>query len=166
MNNKRVAVMLLATIVILAGVSISFAKVEYQTSLIEVYGAGSCATCHVNGSSDGPRTPYGTLFENQTNHTSNASAALKAIRAPPTANTTKTPTVTLTPAATATLTATPMITTVTATPKVTTVTEETPEDTAGETAEETPAPTKSPGFGIVVSLVGLFAWALIARRKN
>ena len=157
--NKIVIVLLSLTLVILAGVSTSFAKVEYQTSLIEVYGAGSCDTCHVNGSNDGPRTTYGTLFENQTNHTANASAALKAIGAPPTVNTTKTPTVTLTPAVTATLTATP---------KVTSVTEETPEETTtAETPEETTAATtKSPGFGIVVSLVGLFAWAIFRRRKN
>src|SRR5659263_338496 len=138
MNKKMITILLLAASVILVAAPESFATTQYFTALNTVYPGGSCATCHVNGSSDGPRTPYGLLFEKQTNHTANASAALRAIGAPPTANLT-TPAVTLTPAATVT-----------------------------ETAEETPATTttKSPGFGIVVSMIGLIAWALLGRRKN
>ena len=135
MNNKRVAIMLLVTIVILAGVSTSFAKVEYQGSLTQVYGTGSCDTCHVDGPKDGPRTAYGTLFENQTNHANDPVAALKAIGAPPT------------PALVETTTSA-----ATATPEVTTAT--------------TTEPAKSPGFGIIVSMAGLIAWALFERRKN
>src|SRR5659263_134410 len=138
MNKKMITILLLAASVILVAAPESFATTQYFTALNTVYPGGSCATCHVNGSSDGPRTPYGLLFEKQTNHTANASAALRAIGAPPTANLT-TPAVTLTPAATLT-----------------------------ETPEETPATTttKSPGFGIVVSMIGLIAWALLGRRKN
>lgn len=138
MNNKRVAVLLLVTIVIL-GVSASFAKVEYLGSLTQVYGTGSCDTCHVDGPKDGPRTAYGTLFENQTNHAKDPVAALNAIGAPPALVETNTS------AATATLTATPEVTTA---------------------AAKTTETAKSPGFGIIVSMVGLIAWALFERRKN
>ncbi len=144
MNNKRVAVLLLVIIVIL-GVSASFAKVEYQGSLTQVYGTGSCDTCHVDGPKDGPRTAYGTLFENQTNHAKDSVAALKTIGAPPTAALVETGT----SAATATLTATPEVTTA-----------------AAKTTETTTETAKSPGFGIIVSMVGLIAWALFERRKN
>lgn len=163
MDKKMITILLLAASVILVAAPESFATSQYFAALNTVYPGGSCGTCHVNNSSnDGPRTPYGLLFEKQTNHTANPSAALRAIGAPPTAN--LTPAVTLTPAAT--VTETPEVTTVTETPEV-----ETPEDTTvAETAEETPAipaaTTKSPGFGIVVSMIGLIAWALLGRRKN
>ena len=132
MNNKRVAVLLLVTIVILAGVSTSFAKVEYQGSLTQVYGTGSCDTCHVNGPSDGPRTTYGTLFENQTNHVKDSVAALKTIGAPPTPALVET--------GTSAATTMPATMTMTPTPEVTTA-------AATETA-------KSPGFGIY----SLYGW--------
>ncbi len=161
MNKKMITILLLATSVILVAAPESFATTQYFTALNTVYPGGSCGTCHVNSSNDGPRTPYGLLFEKQTNHKDNASAALRAIGAPPAANLT-TPAVTLTPAAT--LTATPEVTTVTETPEV----ETTEDTTVTETEEETPATTttKSPGFGIVVSMIGLIAWALLGRRKN
>jgi len=137
MNHKRVTVLFILTIVILAGVPTSFAKSEYLGSLIKVYGEGSCSTCHVNATSDGPRTSYGMLFENQTNHAANASAALIAIGAPPTAA---------------------LISEATATPEATAI-----PTTTAVTTTETP---KAPGFGIFLSLVGLFALALLVKRNN
>lgn len=138
MNMKVIPIFLL-TLVILAGIPTSLAQPQYLASLTKVYGEGSCGTCHVNASSDGPRTSYGTLFENQADHAADPSAALRAIGAPPTANPTLTPIATLTPAAT--LIPTPAVTTVKATPAAS-------------------------GFGIMASMVGLFAWALLAKRNN
>jgi len=159
MNNKRLAELLLVSIVILIAAPTTFAKPEYLTNLTAIYGAGagSCSTCHLNGASDGPRTDYGTLFEDQPDHTANASAALIAIGAPPTETVTST--------VTTTMAATPEETTEPGIVEETEVTEETTEipEVTTVTATETP---KSPGFGIVVSIVGLFAWAILERRKN
>lgn len=151
MNKKIKYILLLLAIIIITGATTSFAIPQYSINLTEVYGTGSCETCHNNGSADGPRTSYGMLFENKSNHAANASAALIAIGAPPKS------------AITPTATTTASVTTV--------VTEETPEETveATESQEETPETTeaaKSPGFGILASLVGLFAWALLAKRNN
>lgn len=108
MNKKTV--LLLLTLVILIGAPTSLAKPEYLADLIKVYGVGTCDTCHVNGTSDGPRTPYGTLFEEQPDHAADAGAALLALReAPPTATSTVTP-------PPPEETATPAVTTVPATP--------------------------------------------------
>ena len=134
--SMKVVLLFLLTLIILAGAPASFATPQYLNSLNTVYGNGSCGTCHVNGSRDGPRTSYGTLFENQVNHTADPGAALRTIGAPPTANPTLTPIATLTPAATTT-------------PAVTST-----------------ATSAAPGFGIVASVMGLFAWSLIAKRNN
>jgi len=143
MNKKTVNVLLLLAIVILSGAPASLALPQYLTDLNTVYGNGSCETCHVNATGGGSRTPYGILFENQPNHATNASAALIAIGAPPAANQTVMPTAISTPAATS------IATTVTIT----------------ETTEAMETP-KSPGFEIVSSLLGLFAFALLAKRNN
>ncbi|HMB45305.1 MAG TPA: hypothetical protein VKL21_05740 [Candidatus Methanoperedens sp.] len=165
MNKKTVTVLLLLALMIFIGVPTSFAIPQYRANLTEVYGAGSCETCHNNGSADGPRTSYGMLFENQTNHVANASAALIAIGAPP-KSTAATPT--------AAITTTP----IKVTPEITAeTTEDTQEDTQGNTQEDTesqeetfPVTTEeakgSPGFGFMASLVGLFAWALLTKRNN
>jgi PGF-CTERM protein len=147
MNRKIAVIVLLLTLVILAGAPESFARPQYFTALTAVYGDGSCGTCHVNPSGGGPRNSYGMLFESQSNHRADPGAALTAIGSPfsSTATPLITPTDTMTPAPTET----PFDT---VTPPVTTVTP------AG-----TPA---TPGFGIVVSLIGLFACALLARRRN
>jgi hypothetical protein len=142
--NMKVVLVFLLTLVILSGAPASLGKPQYLASIETVYGNGSCGTCHVNGNSDGPRTSYGTLFEKQPNYAADPSAALRAIGAPPTANPP-----TATPEVTATLTPTPVVTT-TATP-------------VPPVATATPA---APGFGIVLSLIGLFAWSLLAKRKN
>lgn len=179
MNNKRLAELLLVSIVILIAAPTTFAKPEYLTNLTAIYGAGTCSTCHVDGASDGPRTTYGTSFENQPNHIANASAALRVIGAPPTATVTST--------VTTTMAATPGVTTGTTTPGITEteipgiieeteipeVTEETteiPEETTRITPEVTTVTAtttpRSPGFGIIISIVGLFAWAILERRRN
>ncbi len=146
MNKRKITVLLLLTLAILIGVPTSFGKPEYLVSLNKVYGTGTCSTCHVNDTKDGLRTPYGTLFENQPNHAANATAALRAIGAPPEVNPTLMPTatsaLTATPAQTETQTPSSMVTTVTAT-----------------------GTQKTPGFGIFLSLVVLFAWVLMKKRN-
>ncbi|MCX9081215.1 MAG: hypothetical protein OIN83_03375 [Candidatus Methanoperedens sp.] len=164
MNQKTVIMCVLLALMILIGAPTSLAKQQYLTNLTEVYGTGSCETCHNNGASDGPRNSYGMLFENQSDHAANASAALIAIGEPESTA--------ITPTASASVTAE--------------VTEETQEETMEETMEETseeimeetmeetseeemPVTTeaaKSPGFGILASLVGLFALTILAKRKN
>lgn len=141
MNNKIVIALIIFSIVLASGVSTTFAKPEYVKNLTEVYGTGSCDTCHRNGSSDGPRTSYGMLFENKTKTVSNVSAAIKAIGAPAAANKTATTTATKTPESTAT-----------EKPEVT---------TAVPTATQA-----SPGFGMIASLVGLFIIAFVVKRIN
>jgi hypothetical protein len=150
MNMK--VVLLVALTLVIMGVPASFARPEYATSLNVEYGVSSCGTCHVDPNGGGPRNAYGTSFQNQPNHAADPIAALIAIGAPPTANPTVIATATLTPAAIATLTPTPAFTIVT-----TTATPVPPVATA------TPA---APGFEIGLSLIGLFAWFLLAKRKN
>ncbi len=135
MKKKIVNALLLLTLVILVAPT-ALAKPEYLTILNEVYGNSTCDTCHVNGQSDGPRTPYGMLFENQSDHANNTRAALLAIGSP--------------------TAAIPEVTTIPTTP---TVTESPVETTAGKT------PT-TPGFEFVSSIPGLFALALLVRRQN
>lgn len=163
MNLKPVFIVLLLAFVILVGVPETFARSQYLTSLSTVYGDGSCGTCHVRASGGGARNSYGTLFENQPNYDSDPIAALKAIGAPPTATT---------PAATLTATMTPEIT------KEVPDEEETQEGTQTQEEIENPAGTAAPavttvmatpttpGFGIVAAMVGLFAWAFLARRQK
>ena len=146
MKKKILTVLLLITFAILIGAQISFAKPQYFARLIEVYGTGSCGTCHVSASGGGSLNSYGTLFENQPNYASDPGAALKAIGAPPTANPTATAEVTMT------VIATPIVTAITAT-----ATPMPPLVTA------TPA---TPGFGIVLSLIGLLSLFLLTKRNN
>lgn len=124
MNNKTVILLAISLIILFSGMQSSLAKSQYLKDLDEVYGEGSCDTCHVNGSADGPRTPYGTLFENQPNHRSDPAEALKTIGSP------------------------------------SGETQATPESTA-DTSEQ-----KSPGFGIIASLTGLFVLFLLRNRNK
>jgi PGF-CTERM protein len=153
MNRKPVLVLLLLALAILAGAPESFARPQYLTSLTAVYGDGSCGTCHIRASGGGARNDYGTLFENQPDHATDPGAALTAIGTPTTASSTLTPAPTSTMEAVATLTET-------STPIAT-------ETSAEPAALVTPTGTQAtPGFGIVVSLVGLFICALLVRRNN
>lgn len=142
MNRKTIIISLILIVVLLAGVPESSARSKYFHSLITVYGDGSCGTCHVSASGGGPRNSYGTLFENQANHATDPAAALEAIGQP--SGSAATSAVTNTAA-----TETPAEPTE---PKATTV-----------TATVTPV---AAGFGIGVSLVGLFVSALLVRRNN
>lgn len=136
MSRKTVLVSVLLTVVILAGIPETFAQPQYISSLATIYGEGSCGTCHVRASEGGPRNSYGSLFENQANHGSDPGAALKAIGQPPG----------------------------TSAPAETEEDIETQaEQTASVPAKVTPA---TGGFGIVVSMVGLFASVLLVRRNN
>jgi len=104
MNRKRVPVLLLFILVVLAGIPESFARSRYIPGLTAVYGDGSCGTCHVRASGGGPRNSYGTLFENQANHAADPAAALKAIGQPPGSVNPAVTTATATPAETAAVT--------------------------------------------------------------
>ncbi len=130
MNRKILTVVFFLILAILIGIPESFARPQYFASLVAVYGGGSCGTCHVSASGGGPRNSYGTLFENQPNHSTDPGSALTAIGPPPATST-----------------------------QIAAETPATPEVTA--TAAPTPA---APGFGIVVSVVGIFACAFVARR--
>ncbi len=151
MNKKTVLILLLFALIILAGAPTSFAKNSYLNNLTEVYNNGSCGTCH-NNSEGGPRTSYGLLFENQSNHNTNASAALKAIGASSKSNAT-------TPTAAMTATSTEPVTTE--------ITDETPKEDASSEDMDIPEDEETtPGFGFVAAFVGLFAWALLTKRNN
>jgi len=150
MYKKALILLLVLTIAILSVVPESFARSQYIPSLTTVYGDGSCGTCHVRASGGGPRNSYGILFENQANHATDPAAALTAIGPPPAS---PTPDATSTTA----LKETPIP------PASTSVATETPAETAKVT--ETVIPS-APGFGILVSLAGLFVCAYLARSNN
>ncbi|VVB90758.1 Bacterial Ig-like domain (group 2) [uncultured archaeon] len=84
MNKKITLGLLLLTVVAIVGVPGALAYGTYVTPLNDLYGPGlSCGTCHVDPNGGGARNAYGQLFEGQTNHQSDSTAALKAIGAPP-----------------------------------------------------------------------------------
>lgn len=88
MNKRILNIMLLVVLSILLVAQTSFARPKYLESVNEVFGNGSCETCHVKTISDAPRNSYGTLFENQPGHVTDAMTALKAIGSPIAVNTT------------------------------------------------------------------------------
>jgi hypothetical protein len=159
--NMKVVLFVALSLVIL-GVPASFARPEFVSSLNAVYGVSSCGTCHIDPNGGGPRNAYGILFENQFNLSANVTAALIAIGPPPNANptvmATATPAAPLVATETAVATETPATTVATETP-ATTVATETP---VPPVVTATPA---TPGFEIVLSLIGLFA-CFLAKRKN
>jgi uncharacterized protein YjdB len=95
MNKKITFGLLLLTVVAIIGVPEALAYGTYVTPLNDLYGPGlSCGTCHVNPNGGGERNAYGQLFEGQTNHQSDPTAALQAIGAPPGSTPTPTPVLT------------------------------------------------------------------------
>ncbi|MCX9075546.1 MAG: PGF-CTERM sorting domain-containing protein [Candidatus Methanoperedens sp.] len=135
---KRVVLLLLLTLVIPSVAPESFARPQYLTNLSTVYGNGSCGTCHVIASGGGPRNSNGTFGQHNPDGTY--------------------------------------------VPSYGTLFENQPEHAAdpsaaliaiGQPPTETAAPANTgtqtqvaPGFEIVVSLIGLFAGTLLARRHN
>ena len=61
MNRKICIILFLLTSLFLAGVPESFARPQYLTNLNEVYGEGSCGTCHVMPQENGQRNFNGTF---------------------------------------------------------------------------------------------------------
>lgn len=151
MMRRITPILLLLILLVQVGVPVALAIPEYLTNLTDVYGGGSCMTCHVNASGGGKLTPYGELFANQTNYRNDPSAALVEAGTPPGMNATPAVTMTATPAVTMTPEETPMVT---ETPMII----ETP-------AAPTPTP-RTPGFGLVISLAGLLACFALLRRRN
>jgi PGF-CTERM protein len=165
MNKKTVVVLFLLPFVILAGAPESFARPQYLTNLTTVYGAGSCGTCHVITSGAGQRNFNGTFGQNNSNgayaprntnrtpgqRRSNGTFGMRNSNRTLPRNSYGTlfenqPDHATDPSTALIAIGEPPA----ATPAVTTV-----------TATGTKA---APGFGIVVSLVGLFACAILARR--
>jgi hypothetical protein len=66
MNRKIVPLSLLLIVILFAGIPESFASPQYLTSLTEVYGDGSCNTCHVMQQGGGQRNFNATMSTNGT----------------------------------------------------------------------------------------------------
>ncbi len=169
MNRKTVVALLLSTLIILVGTSESFARPQYLTSLNEVYNGGSCNTCHVMASGSGPQDSNGTFGSHNSNGTyvprnsNRTNESRNFNRTSDSRNSNRTlprnsygtlfenqPDHAADPSASLKAIGGPS--TETAVPSDTIV-----------TATGTPA---APGFGFAVTLVGLFACALVARRHN
>jgi PGF-CTERM protein len=165
--NRKTAVILLLLIVILAGAPEAFARPQYLTNLTDVYGGGTCGTCHVIASgmrnssmmfgqnnSNGtyvPRNSSRTPGQRRTNGTfgmrnSNRTLPLNSYGT----LFENQPDHVTDPGAALMAIGQPPAATATDTP-----------------ANTVPAGTPSaPGFGIVLSLIGLFACVFLARRRN
>jgi PGF-CTERM protein len=169
MNRKTVIALLLSTLIILVGTSESFARPQYLTSLNEVYNGGSCNTCHVMASGSGPQDSNGTYVPRNSNRTNESrnfnrtSGSRGSNRSFDQRNSNRTllrnsygtlfenqPDHAADPSAALKAIGGPP--TETAIPSDTIV-----------TVTGTPV---APGFGFTVTLVGLFACTLVARRHN
>ena len=151
MNKKAVVTLFLSTLMILVGASQSVARPQYLTSLNEVYNGGSCNTCHVMASGSGPQDSNGTFGSHNSNGTyvpRNSNRTL--LRNSYGTLFENQPDHAADPSTALKAIGEPP--TETAIPSDTIV-----------TATGTPA---APGFGFAVTLVGLFACALVARRHN
>jgi PGF-CTERM protein len=138
--NKQTLILslfLTITIVILVGTPESLASSQYVANLTAVYGNGSCGTCHVIASGSGMRNSNRTFPLN--------SYGTLFQNQPDHATD---------PSAALLAIGQP--------PPAIATPGDPPTDTA-VTAAGTPA---APGFEIVLSLVGLFAMAILARRHN
>ncbi len=167
MNWKSIAVFLLLALVILAGAPESFARPQYLTNLTAVYGSGSCGTCHIMPSG-GQRDLNGTFgqhnFSNGTSERRDLNRTFAARSSNGTfrqRNSNRTlplnsygtlfenqPDHAADPSAALTAIGQP------------------PAATPADTAVPATGAHASPGFGSVAALVGLFACALLARRRN
>ncbi len=168
MNKKTAVILLLLTSVILAGAPESFARPQYLTNLTAVYGSGSCDTCHIMPSGSGQRDFNGTYgqhnFSNGTferrdpNRTFAARSSNGTFRQ---RNSNRTlplnsygtlfenqPDHAADPSAALAAIGQP------------------PAAAPTDTAVPATGAQASPGFGSVAALVGLFACALLARRRN
>ncbi|MCZ7392574.1 MAG: PGF-CTERM sorting domain-containing protein [Candidatus Methanoperedens sp.] len=165
--NRTVVVLLLLTLVILVGAPEAFARPQYLTNLTAVYGDGSCRTCHVIASGSGMRNSSGMFGQNNSNGTyvprntsrtpgmrrSNGTFGMRNSNRTLPLNSYGTlfanqPDHAADPSAALMAIGQPPA--ATATP-------------AGSAVTGTKA---APGFGIVLSLVGLIACVLLARRRN
>jgi PGF-CTERM protein len=167
MNRKTVVVLLLLAGIIFAGAPESFARPQYLTNLTAVYGGGTCGTCHVIASGMrnfsgmfGQNNSNGTYVPRNTNRTPGQRRSNGTFGMRNSTNRTlplnsygmlfeNQPDHVTDPSAALMAIGQP------------------PTATATDTPTDTPAGTPStPGFGIVLSFVGLFAMVLLARRRN
>ncbi|MCX9025109.1 MAG: PGF-CTERM sorting domain-containing protein [Candidatus Methanoperedens sp.] len=169
MNRKTIVVLLLLTLLILAGAPESFARPQYLTNLTAVYGGGTCGTCHVIASGSGMRNTSGMFGQNNSNgpyvprnssrtpgqRRSNGTFGMRNRTLPLNSYGTlfeNQPDHATDPGAALMAIGQP--------PAATATQGDTPADTAPAGAPSTP------GFGIVLSLIGLIACVLLARRHN
>jgi PGF-CTERM protein len=169
--NRTVVVLLLLTLVILVGAPEAFARPQYLTNLTAIYGDGSCRTCHVIASGSGMRNSSGMFGQNNSNGTyvprntnrtpgqrrSNGTFAIRSSNRTLPLNSYGTlfanqPDHAANPSAALMAIGQPSAATAT------------PGDTPADTAVT--GTKAAPGFGIVLSLVGLIACVLLARRRN
>jgi hypothetical protein len=162
--------LLLLTVVVLVSINTASATPRYVSTLKNVYGNGSCGTCHVNSSGGGERNAYGTLFEQQMSHVASPSAALVLIGSP--SNIRNTTAISTQNVTTPNMTTQSQTINVTKGPTTTLI--ETPTVTTPQKAEtvvdvtSTPIPVatnKSPGIGIVVA-IGIIGTMYVIRRRK
>ncbi len=170
MNRKTVVVLLLLTLVILVGTPESFARPQYLANLTAVYGGGSCGACHVMASGGGPRDFNGTFGQ----HNPDGTVPRNPSRMHEQSNSSRTfgggnrtfplnsygtlfenqPDHATDPSAALMAIGQPPAATAT------------PEDTPAETTARDAGAHASPGFGVAVTLIGLFVCAVLARSRN
>lgn len=84
--KKRIGKMsfgiLLLVVVAMILMAQTSAHPEYFSALQNVYGGGSCATCHIDPNGGSGLTGYGSKFASQSNHAGDPATALKAIGEP------------------------------------------------------------------------------------
>ncbi len=167
MNRKTAVVLLLLTSVILVGIPESFARPQYLTNLTAVYGSGSCGTCHVmpsggqrdfNGTFGQHNFSNGTFERRDPNRTFAARSSNGTFRQRNSSrmlslNSYGTlfenqPDHAANPSAALVAIGQP------------------PAAAPIDTAVPATGAQASPGFGYVAALVGLFACALLVRRRN
>lgn len=169
MNRKTVVVLLLATSMLLVGLPESFARPQYLTNLTAVYNNGACGTCHVMPSGQRnfnasfgehnysgtyePRNANRTFAQRNSNGTSRSrnSSRMSPLNSYGTLFENQPNHATDPGAALIAIGPPPSATT----------NPENPADTA-----VTATGKASPGFEIMISLIGLAAMALLARRHN